>query len=126
MKYKKGDKFIIEIADEIQGHNNNEGPSSDPAVYYRIKGFNTLFFDDSGLNKLKKFKDEDEEIRVGDEVIVAGYGGSGVVTYIDCDDICVMFFLGGSAYTVADKIKKTGRHFDEINTVLRRLKRGDE
>ena len=43
--YKKGDKFIIEIGEVIPGH----------GTLYRIKGFNTLVFDEHGLNKLERY-----------------------------------------------------------------------
>lgn len=49
-KYNVGDKFIIEIAEELRDN------------LYRIKGFNSLVFDDNGLKKLmqvqEKFSDE--------------------------------------------------------------------
>ena len=128
MEHKKGDKFIIEIADVIKGHDNEEGPFSDPPVYYRIKGFNALFFDDNGLNKLKKISKEKEKIIVGDEVIVDGYFGTGVVTFVNEveDEYCVMFYLGGTAYKDSDKLTKTGKHFDEIKSVLASLKKDSE
>jgi hypothetical protein len=43
-KYKAGDKFVIEIGAERLG---------DP-ILYRIKGFNTLVFDDNGLDRLEQ------------------------------------------------------------------------
>ena len=47
-KYKTGDKFVIEIEAERLG---------DP-ILYRIKGFNTLVFDDGGLDRLERYDDE--------------------------------------------------------------------
>lgn len=47
-KTKVGDKFIIEIAEVIEG-----GETKLPQ--YRIKGFDKVFFDDKGLKVLKKF-----------------------------------------------------------------------
>lgn len=44
-KYSVGQKFVIEIGAERLG---------DPTLY-RIKGFNTLVFDDNGLNKLERY-----------------------------------------------------------------------
>lgn len=44
--YKVGDKFEIEIDSEFVDENDNE--------LYRIKGFNSLVFDEKGLNKLKR------------------------------------------------------------------------
>lgn len=45
---KKGDKYIMEIADCYDTVNGK---------IYRIKGFNTLMFDQYGLDKLKSPKD---------------------------------------------------------------------
>lgn len=44
---KKGDKFIIEIDDVFA---NTAG-----SQLYRIKGFNSLVFDSTGINKLRPF-----------------------------------------------------------------------
>ena len=46
-----GDKYIIEIAERIACDESHEGD------LYRIKGFNTLIFDDYGLGKLEKAVD---------------------------------------------------------------------
>lgn len=97
MKYEVGDKFIIEI--ECRS-NINQG-------LYKVKGFNTLVFDDNGLDRLEqvrdrcdgckyehlmggqepcksccynytpKFEPKPEEIQVGDEVEL--WGEQGVV-----------------------------------------------
>lgn len=45
-KYNVGDKFIIEIAEEVRDN------------LYRIRGFNSLVFDDNGLKKLKQVKEK--------------------------------------------------------------------
>lgn len=49
-KYNKGDTFAIEIA-EVHTHYTYD---SKPYPLYRIKGFNSLVFDEYGLDKLKK------------------------------------------------------------------------
>lgn len=51
--YKVGDKFEIEIAEIF----NSDELFSDKQLY-RIKGFNSLVFDEIGMNKLKRFIDE--------------------------------------------------------------------
>lgn len=50
-KYDVGDKFIIEIAEEVRDN------------LYRIRGFNSLVFDDNGLKKLKRVKDQQKTIK---------------------------------------------------------------
>lgn len=48
-KYKRGDKFTIEIA-EVHTHYNDEGK---PYSVYRVKGFNSMFLDNYALDKLR-------------------------------------------------------------------------
>ena len=50
MSYKEGDKFIIEIEEVYK----SDLTSPD---LYRVKGFNSLVFDNHGLNKLQKVED---------------------------------------------------------------------
>lgn len=47
---KKGDRYIFEIEEVHTHYNDNEKPYK----LGRVKGFNSLVFDDSGLNKLLK------------------------------------------------------------------------
>lgn len=48
-KYNEGDKFVIEIEEK---YNSQTTPFSEEL--YKIKGFNSLVFDDNGLNKIQK------------------------------------------------------------------------
>lgn len=48
-KYKIGDKFLIEIEDDVL---------MEHGVLYKIKGFNALVFDEYGLDKLQKYEEE--------------------------------------------------------------------
>ena len=57
MNAKIGDKFIVEIGD---GFVDGDGKR-----YYRAKGFNTLFFDDLGLSKLEKLKQDETQSAEG-------------------------------------------------------------
>lgn len=52
---KKGDKYIIEIG-EVQTHYDDNGNKYPLA---RIKGFNSLVFDEYGLKKLEKVEDKE-------------------------------------------------------------------
>ena len=56
MKYNSGDKFIIEINSEYCEHDKLCGFKTDRHLY-RIKGFNSLVFDEFGLKKLKKYQE---------------------------------------------------------------------
>ena len=55
-KFKRGDKFEIEIA-EVHTHYDDNGK---PFSMYRAKGFSTLTFDDKGLERLRKIESEEE------------------------------------------------------------------
>ena len=44
--HKKGEKFVIEIDDIMTGDNGE--------ILYKIKGFNSLVFDDYGLDQIGK------------------------------------------------------------------------
>ncbi len=54
-KFKRGDKFEIEIA-EVHTHYDDNGK---PFSMYRAKGFSTLTFDDKGLERLRKIESEE-------------------------------------------------------------------
>lgn len=54
MSYKVGDKFEIEIEEVYE----SACPWVNAINLYRIKGFNSLVFDENGLDKLKKIKEE--------------------------------------------------------------------
>lgn len=56
-KFKVGDKFIVEIG-ECYDRCLPFGDDNTPNELYRIKGFNSLVFDDNGLDKLQKYEEE--------------------------------------------------------------------
>lgn len=63
-KYKKGDKFVIEIEEVVEG---GFSEMNEPKDFYRIKGFKSIIFDDWGLGKLKNAiytkKDDEKAIK---------------------------------------------------------------
>lgn len=66
---KAGDKYIIEIEEVLE--RNLPLNFDPPTPLYRIKGFNSLVFDEHGLSKLEKHEDESNKrpaIQVGDLV----------------------------------------------------------
>ena len=70
MEYKAGDKFEIEIEETADCN-------CEPWRLYKIKGFNSLVFDQNGLDKLAKIEPKPiEEIKIGDTVKI-----------VDCDHI---------------------------------------
>lgn len=115
MKYKPGDKFIIEIEDIYQAANDDSN-LIDPIPFElaRIKGFNSLVFDEKGLNKLKRYEEpKKEDIQKGDEVCFENDSSvKFVATYISDKNVQGVSD-GGKIYS-ADKMRltKTGKHFD--------------
>ena len=76
---------------------------------------------------LREIKDEDieadaDQLEVGDEVI--NDGNYGVVTWI-YDDVMVMWKDGSSGHWEKEDLEKTGRHYDEISAVLKKLKEAE-
>lgn len=98
-KYKKGDKFVIEIDKEL-GTNEN-------GSIYKIKGFNALVFDDFGLDKLEKIERKSDDIRIGDIVVpIPGHYKEGVestVLTIDENERVGVIHKGTTEYTTYKK-----------------------
>ena len=123
-KYKVGDKFVIEI--KARQYVPFEG-----AKYY-INGFNTLVFDDNGLDRLERYEAKQSEIKVGDEVKIDN-DSIGVVTSIWDDRVSGVITVGGEegkqgyVFNLIDKSRyvKTGRHYD-IDSILEQLKGADD
>ena len=69
MKYNIGDKFVIEIESIVFCHSK---------PLYKIKGFNTLVFDDNGLDRLEK-TNSPTMFEVGD---VITYGSDNIEGYV--------------------------------------------
>lgn len=80
------------------------------------------------LNDFKKWQEEkkkrEEEIKVGDEVIDSD-GDKGIITSVDYESVAVLFNDGSTGIFYDTTFKKTGRHFDEVEQLLNKLK-GDE
>ena len=89
---------------------------------WEIRGiFNDLSYQEAKA-KYDAWKQEKEEIHVGDEVT---YGDiSGVVVRIDTEGsgVNVVGRDGCTAYIGMADVAKTGRHFDEIERLLERMK----
>ena len=83
------------------------------------------------LDKIKAYEEEQSKIKVGDEVKVensGGYLGKAIVTYVDkYEKEIYVVFAGGSAGEITDgtRLRKTGRHFDEVEKLIEVLKGGD-
>lgn len=76
-----GDKFIIEIGSKFYNSANE--------TLYRIKGFNSLVFDENGISKLTPYKEQgdpsfEKNLRVGDQFKLMGTDNTYlIITKID-------------------------------------------
>lgn len=63
--YDVGDKFVIEIETEYGAHASYIDADMEkvPDVLYRVKGFNSLVFDESGLDRLERYKKPGEKLK---------------------------------------------------------------
>lgn len=127
---RAGDRYVIEIGEVI---NNN---------LYRIKGFNTLVFDQNGLDKLERFNYEankyytrgykegftngkeisellNDTICVGDEVRIDGTPV--IVTNIQNDYFRGMDANGYNYTHEINAVIKTNNHYPEIAKILSKL-----
>ncbi len=115
--YKIGDKFIIEIGDTF---NNTERET-----LYRIKGFNSLVFDEYGLDKLDKASEvEEEQWRIGDEIMMRNDAWTAIILSIDPKYDGIKFIypdgkIGSCSANAHDYWKKTGKHYTNIEAALR-------
>lgn len=112
-----GDKFVIEI-DQIF---ENAGKT-----LYRMKGFNTLVFDETGLLKLARLHDIDvpKQFTVGDEIIINGYYEYSTSAFvIESSEHAITFVTkDGTSDVIYEEdfklVTKTGRHFKTIDMLL--------
>lgn len=120
-------KYIIEIEDEPLVRKS--ALHGETAVY-RAKGFNSLVFDQDGLNKLEEYKEDKEidrenEFSVGDEVRT--FFESIAHTYVivrvryDVGAVEVLDKNGCYHWIKTEGIYRTGVHYSAIKEVLDRL-----
>ena len=124
-------KYIIEIEDEPfvrqSALHGEEG-------VYRAKGFNNLFFDKTMLDKLKPqptvvnyiaWQENQNEIRVGDEVTVNTTKITGIVFGINKYSVTVIWVDTNDEVRcrrfITEDLQKTGRHFSEVTELIKKL-----
>lgn len=155
MKYRAGDKFIIEIESRV----NNQ--------LYKVKGFNTLVFDERGLDRLEqihdrlpcgdceyedvpygqepcevcchhhesKYKPKTEDIQVGDEVEHAGISEQerGIVIEKEHDELQNRIWLrvirsqkAKYSFWSEELCHRTGKTYPELIKALESLPKDGE
>lgn len=104
MKYKKGDKFLIEIEEVL------DAPLAKSR--YFIKPFKNLAFDDKALDKLERY----HEFELWDVVTTKGYitNGKCLVISVDDDDRSVLLLTddGIVMSLLWEAVEKTGEKLD--------------
>ena len=80
-----GKKYIIELCEKpMKNENGND--------IWRVKGFNTLVFDQNGLDKLEEYKESVEhKFEVGDVCKIANSNSDFIITRITPDYISYMW-----------------------------------
>lgn len=117
---KVGDKFVVEV-EEIYTSKNG--------LLYRMKGFNSLVFDDTGISKLVRLHDINDydapKFSVGDEVKIIDqyYGASKRAVIIEADSRCITVLCNdGTTDVIYEEdysfITKTGNRFDAVTRLL--------
>ena len=84
------------------------------------------FLAQEAIEKIRQYEQEQEKIKVGNEV--NGKGGRGTITKIsdDGDHFNVMWENGSTGYYMIEDFKKTGRNFPEIVEVLKKMQEEKE
>ena len=114
MSYKAGDKFIIELGTEIRIQPGDE-------KLWRIKGFNTLVFDETGLSRLEKYEGQEKNkvLRAGAEVICED-GEHGVILGFGQDEwyqriAYILWYDGSCSDAEVRYLTPTGKFFLEVD-----------
>lgn len=78
------------------------------------------------VERLEAYKKEQSEIRVGDEVEIND--SEVIVTYVRGSKMYVLYGDGSTEEVTVNhtEIRKTGRHFDEVEKLIEILKGGDD
>lgn len=130
-KYKVGDKFVFEIQEVLETETGR-------GTLYRTS-FNTLVFDDYGLDHLTKLSDKDierlqelkeeDKIKMGDEVTYFHSPGTyyGIVTKVKGMQCEVLWSNRASTIEYNDSLTKTGRnHKDKLEDLISELTKKGE
>lgn len=112
-------KYIIEIEEEP--FIRKSALHGEEAVY-RAKGFKSLVFDQVGLDKLTpidEIEEKDEDILcTGDEVVFDDIKAV-VMDEADESGVYIVFNENGCIHAFDGRLlKKTGVHYDQIDTLL--------
>ena len=143
---KVGNKYVIEIEQEYSA-NMRKGSNDivEPVKLYKAKGFNSLVFDEQGLNKLKRMPELEQidavmaridiiqktayENGLHDAWEIAkkiecmdGYNGDELIEMFGTDDIEAIF----AKYKASEALEKVKAYAEQKANNLDEIKVGDE
>lgn len=81
------------------------------------------------IERIQLYEKEKSKIRVGDEVEIIDFDSKAVVTLVHEYErrVFVLYYDGSTdEFTDRTRLKKTGRHFDEVEKLIEVLKGGDD
>lgn len=141
-----GRKYVIEIEQEYSA-NMRKGSNDivEPVKLYKAKGFNSLVFDEQGLNKLKRMPELEQIDAVIAEIDIIqktsyenglddaweiakkiecmdGYNGDELIEMFGTDDIEVIF----AKYKASEVLEKIKAYAEQKANNLDEIKVGDE
>lgn len=119
-KTKTGDKFIIELGKKIKIQRETSIREWEIDEAYEVKGTGAVIFA-KDLENLEKY--DDEEIKVGDEII-SKCNNKAVVIHIDSWGKWHCLSENGLFTVDNERIywEKTGKHYDEVEKIFQKLK----
>lgn len=127
-KMKSGDKFIIELGKGIKIQRETSVGEWEIDEAYEVKGTGAVISAKDLMN-LKEYKEQknDEEIKVGDEII-SKCNNKAVVIHIDSWGKWHCLTENGFFTVDNERIywKKTGKHYDEVEKIFQKLKESEK
>lgn len=128
--YQRGLDDAWEAARIIYGMNKDTRLVTTAFVHYETVFDN--YSASEAIAKIKEYEEKqtDDEIRVGDEVYIKTDGCKGIVWGIEDVDFEnfgeYLVFGGTSTMYHGEHLEKTGRHFDQIEEVLKQMQEDKE
>ncbi len=117
-----GKKYIIELCEKPMKTENGED-------IWRVKGFNTLVFDQNGLNKLEEYKEPEEkmhEFEVGDVCYLPAEFNNQKLIVTKIDRYMISYMLSdGSLYSMLETRFKSGAVFLYHSKLFEAFLKGD-
>lgn len=114
-----GKKYVIELCEKpMKNENGND--------IWRVKGFNTLVFDQNGLDKLEEYKEYKTTLHVGCIYeIKSSHKRICITKIINSHQVFYMFDDGGFSYSFLPCFAEDLIYLGRCNDINDFLKKGD-